>query len=123
MPYKDKEKQRAAWNAYYDRNKDRLREDRAARRDEAKLRNKQFVLDYLLTHPCVDCDEADPVVLEFDHLGDKEVDISALLSNGSSLSRIKKEIAKCEVVCANCHRRRTAKRGNHFRFASMASIG
>jgi hypothetical protein len=51
----------------------------------------------------------DPVVLEFDHLRDK------LFSVGMDLARrnwqcILDEIDKCEVVCANCHRRRTALR-------------
>jgi hypothetical protein len=53
--------------------------------------------------------EADPVVLEFDHLGDKSFSIGAKLVQ-FKWQRILDEIEKCEVVCANCHRRRTARR-------------
>jgi hypothetical protein len=59
----------------------------------------------------VDCGEADPVVLQFDHVSDdKTEDVGRMLSWAVSWKRILQEIAKCEVVCANCHARRTAKR-------------
>ena len=74
-----------------------------------KARHKQFVWSYLSTHPCIDCNEKDPIVLEFDHVrGAKRANISQLLSYGSSIGVLKHEISKCEVRCANCHRRRTA---------------
>ena len=62
-----------------------------------------------MTHPCVDCGETDPVVLEFDHLRDKRFAIR-LSAHGRNWQTILDEIEKCEVVCANCHRRRTARR-------------
>lgn len=72
-------------------------------------RNRDFIFDYLISHPCVDCGETDPVVLEFDHVrGKKSKNISALLNVNASLSSIKDEISKCDVRCANCHRRKTA---------------
>ena len=89
----------------------RLRMDHHAR--SRRRRAHAMVLAYLLQHPCVDCGEADPVVLEFDHLRDKTKNVSALLN--STLAKIRREIEKCEVVCANCHRRRTAARGGYFR--------
>lgn len=70
--------------------------------------SKQFLWDYLKEHPCVDCGEKDPVVLEFDHLRDKDGCLSSLSGQGLSLKRIQEEVAKCEVRCANCHRRKTA---------------
>jgi hypothetical protein len=72
--------------------------------------NRSLVDDYLSTHPCADCGEPDPIVLEFDHVrGVKEKSVSVLaFSLGSSAKRIMEEIAKCEVRCANCHRRKTA---------------
>jgi NAD-dependent SIR2 family protein deacetylase len=53
--------------------------------------------------------EADPLVLEFDHIKDKSFEIGAGLPDRNWES-ILTEIEKCEVVCANCHRRRTANR-------------
>ena len=77
-------------------------------------------MEYLSTHPCVDCGETDIVVLEFDHLGkDKKLDdVAHMIPRGYSLDKIKKEIAKCEVVCCNCHRRRTYTRANCYRLGS-----
>lgn len=70
---------------------------------------------YLATHPCVDCGEDDVVVLEFDHLRDKTANVSALVAGFSGIKRVFQEIEKCEVVCANCHRRRTARAQNSYR--------
>lgn len=75
-----------------------------------------MVLAYLAAHPCVDCGESDPVVLEFDHVrGVKEFNISCAVQCGYGMHRINLEIAKCEIRCCNCHRRVTAKRGNWYK--------
>lgn len=65
---------------------------------------------------CVDCGINNPIVLDFDHLKDKKYNISRMIHDGFSWAAIKKEIAKCEVVCANCHRIRT-----YIRLTSKAS--
>lgn len=71
--------------------------------------NRLKLIEYLKEHPCVDCKESDPVVLEFDHdKGKKEANVGSLIQN-ASWERVLIEIAKCSVRCANCHRRRTAK--------------
>jgi L-lysine 2,3-aminomutase len=56
---------------------------------------------------CVDCREKNPIVLDFDHLKDKKYNVSRMIHDGFSWKAILKEINKCEVVCANCHRIRT----------------
>jgi len=68
---------------------------------------KNWIWDFLSSHPCIDCGESDPVVLEFDHQGDKLYDVANML-HWHGLDSVKAEVAKCEVRCANCHRRRTA---------------
>ena len=74
-----------------------------------RLERTRLLIEYFKAHPCCDCGETDPVVLEFDHLRDKAFEITAKLVT-YRWQRILDEIDKCEVVCANCHRRRTAKR-------------
>lgn len=59
---------------------------------------------------CVDCGVNNHIVLDFDHLSDKKYNVSRMIHDGFSWAAIKKEIAKCEVVCANCHRIRTHDR-------------
>jgi hypothetical protein len=81
------------------------------------------VLRYLVEHPCTDCGEHDPVVLEFDHVGEKTATIARLVSDGAELGILADEISRCEVVCVNCHRRRTARRASAARnFAHLEAI-
>lgn len=82
---------------------------------QANHRHANWVrmMDHLAANPCTDCGIADPVVLEFDHLPEfeKKYDVSRAVSSSTrSWASISTEIAKCEVVCANCHRRRTLRR-------------
>ena len=92
--------------------------DRALNRNaRVKTENRQRLYAYLSEHPCVDCGVTDVRVLEFDHVrGNKSANIAGLLNNAVSWSTIEKEIAKCEVRCANCHRIKTNERGSWWRF-------
>ncbi|MFO7679715.1 MAG: hypothetical protein R6X34_06655 [Chloroflexota bacterium] len=92
--------------------KDKTVQKKRESREEAR----QYVWNYLTAHSCVDCGETNPAVLEFDHVsGDKTKSISAMVSQGYSIGRIEKEISKCEVRCANCHRNKTSKDRGWFR--------
>ena len=90
-----------------------------ARKQEERHRRVAAILDYLRNHPCVDCGETDPVVLEFDHLGEKSFTVADGMKS-KAWAAVLEEIEKCEVVCVNCHRRRTASRGA-FRRADFAA--
>jgi hypothetical protein len=73
-------------------------------------RNRERVRAFLSGHPCVDCGTSDPIVLEFDHVMDnKSADVSYMVGQGMRWERIEIEISKCQVRCANCHRRKTDK--------------
>jgi hypothetical protein len=76
---------------------------------------REYVYRYLLSNPCVDCGENDPVVLEFDHVGRKSYGINRLITNNCSLDRLVAEIAQCQMRCANCHRRKTIKQFGSYR--------
>lgn len=93
-----------------------------ARKRNARIRReiKTYIWTYLSNHPCEDCGERDPIVLEFDHISDKINDIANMYRN-YTLTIVKEEINKCQVRCANCHRRKTAKeRGWNKKFAPVA---
>jgi hypothetical protein len=119
-----------AYNAtYYVRTKDRHNPSRAERRRLHIEEMTRRIIQYLRCHPCVDCGETDIVVLDFDHQRDKVLDINRM--RGFAWSRIAAEIEKCEVVCANDHRRRTAatqgwaraRAGEHAPLAQLVRAG
>jgi hypothetical protein len=84
-------------------------------REAQRERSKRFVHEYLSTHPCESCGEKNPVVLEFHHLGNKTTSIAKMAADGFGIETIQKEIEKCEVLCASCHRRITVNERGWFR--------
>jgi hypothetical protein len=102
---------------HYEANRQRYIDQAQTRKGELRTLNYQLLLKYLRTHPCVDCGETDVLVLEFDHLGGKSFGIATALRD-RSWPDILVEIGKCDVRCANCHRRRTAQRGGWARFVA-----
>jgi len=81
---------------------------RQTRNQRLYNRNREFVLRYKkIFGKCVDCGIKDYRVLQFDHLKDKEHNISHMVGEGYSLANIKKEIKKCVFRCANCHQIKT----------------
>jgi hypothetical protein len=95
----------------------------ASWRRAANERNARLVLERLKQASCQDCGVADPLVLQFDHRTAKRNDIGWLVSSGSRASHITDELAKCEVRCANCHRRLTARTGNWYRLRYLGKAG
>lgn len=99
---------KAANKLHYERNKGEYI-DRA---NHSRLRYRRVNLENLYNffkeHPCIDCGENDPRILEFDHQGEKLFNISRKI-NCLNWESLLKEINKCEVRCANCHRKKTLK--------------
>lgn len=92
---------------YYGKNK-QYSIDRVADR-RAFLQN--WITTELKATGCIDCGERDPIVLDFDHVrGEKNFNIAHGPMMGLSKESILEEVAKCELRCANCHRRITHKR-------------
>ncbi len=123
-----------ATKRWKEKNKERLKEDRKRKYStwkeyyqgyqreyikKIKADRSAFIKEYLLSNPCIDCGETDTIVLEFDHVrGEKINNVSKMVQSGASIDKIKSEIDKCEVRCANCHRRvthnrRQANKTNH----------
>jgi hypothetical protein len=115
MPRKDSEARRQYHREYmrkwYVQNKQlqisRVRADRARRRRELAA-----FIDQFKRRPCADCGgDFPPFLMDFDHVnGDKRDDVCGMRMRTVSRETIATEIAKCEVVCANCHRARTRAR-------------
>ena len=78
-----------------------------------KARRLKF-FNWLNEQSCVDCGISDVRVLEFDHLDPsvKEYNISQIIEGPED--KLQKELNKCDIVCANCHRIRTAKQFNYY---------
>ncbi len=97
---------------YKDNQREKIAYTKRQKRNQV-IANQQLIVDYLSSHPCVDCNEDDIVVLEFDHNGDKLNNVSSMSRN--STQRVLEEIAKCDVRCANCHRKKTAIEQQNYR--------
>lgn len=102
-----RECQRQASGAHYQANQE-VYKTRAI--DQKKAVKAQF-WGWLSTQKCVDCGEDDPVVLDCDHVrGVKRPGgVTEMLRSACSWALIQEELAKCEIRCANCHRRKTAR--------------
>lgn len=72
---------------------------------------REFTQGYKQARGCADCKEKYPYwQLDFDHLGDKSFNVSQHHQSTQDIEVVKREVDKCEVVCANCHRNRTHSR-------------
>ena len=86
----------------------------SARIKARKRRQQDFVYDFLSKHSCELCGETNILYLQFDHLdrADKVANVSHMTSG--SLENLKAEMAKCRVVCLNCHVEVTANQVNWY---------
>lgn len=93
--------------------RDHYRKNKAAylEKNKRNRRSKRRMLLALLnTKACVDCNEKNPILLDFDHVRDtKQHCVSRMVNESYSWEAILKEIAKCEVRCVKCHRLKTAR--------------
>ncbi len=119
-----------AYNAKYrEKNRDKIRRrGLAVNQDPAKRAARKtkwrdsirILINEAKAAPCMDCGRTfDPVCMDFDHRPD-EIKEHAIGSRKYTISKtqIRAEIAKCDVVCANCHRLRTKARAEERRDAA-----
>ena len=100
---RDKAKQRQYERAWYARNRAKVRAKVRARR----LRIAEWFRSFKETLSCLRCGENDWVALDFHHRDPRKKDptINEMWRKGWGIKRILAEIAKCDVLCANCHRK------------------
>lgn len=86
---------------WYCRNKERGKESVVLRLAELRL----WFRAYKSNCSCMLCGETHPACLQFHHRNaeEKELEVSVAVASGWSKKRILEEIAKCDVLCANCH--------------------
>ncbi len=103
MPFKNKEDRRA-----YDRKWSKKNHARRVKMNN-KWRDKVLLwfTEYKKTLKCAMCPESTTCCLEFHHKDPKKKDLAIAegVHNGWSIKRLMAEIAKCVVLCANCHRK------------------
>jgi hypothetical protein len=104
-------KRKAYYKEHYARYGDTYRARAKARKIAVKQVTRQKLAEYLIDKCCAHCGNSDSRVLEFDHLdaANKSFGISRAFDNSLSWERILAEIQKCQILCANCHRIRTAE--------------
>lgn len=108
MPYTNVIKRRECHRRYYLRNKELYK--------NKNIRRKNELIDFVVSlkkKPCMDCGKKYPhYVMDFDHR-DGKTKLSTVNRmvhiHMNSKRKISEEIAKCDLVCANCHRTRTHK--------------
>lgn len=108
MAYKNIEERKTASKRHYEHNKGRYLERNKRYREEIS----QYVNEIKSITPCTDCKKLyPPYVMDFDHLDKSEkLGIVSYFTKTGRIAALKKEIAKCEIVCSNCHRERTHNR-------------
>ena len=106
MAYRDRARQREAEQKWYRENRQRVFDKK--NRKKARLRE---LIRQTKRQPCADCGVSYPYyVMDFDHVSGEKVMIISKLVNRGATALLMKELEKCEVVCANCHRIRTWQR-------------
>ena len=112
MAYKNKEDQAKAARRHYEKNKDTIKARAKEHRKNKRAERYEFVLS-LKNNPCTDCGvKYHPAAMDFDHVdGEKSFNIASGYFD-TPMHKLIDELAKCELVCSNCHRVRTYNRSS-----------
>ena len=110
MPWKDKDRYKSeSYREYmrvYQREwHQRHKVRRIARVHERKQNLSKFYNEIKVNAKCIRCGETHPATLQFHHLNpeQKDFNLAEAVRRGFSKERIQEEMAKCEILCANCH--------------------
>lgn len=80
-------------------------------RPDKRQKARKLVMELKTGQPCLDCKETFPhYMMDYDHVrGTKKGNIE-VLARTSTIEDVLEEIAKCDLICSNCHRHRTYMR-------------
>lgn len=96
--------------------KNKLKDNLKKYKKSIKEKLEQRIVSILNKSLCVKCGETNILTLDFDHYkGKKEFGISKAISKCYSWKRISKELNKCQILCSNCHRIKTANENNSWK--------
>ena len=103
---------------HYEKNKEKYKAKARIHNQRYIQEGRMFVRGLKMSNSCVECFESHPDVLEFDHVepSTKNTDVSYMAQHAYSLKTIEEEIAKCILLCANCHRKRTALQKDWYQY-------
>ncbi|WP_395000850.1 hypothetical protein [Acinetobacter sp.] len=105
---------KVCWSLYHAKH---YKNNKQAYIDKARKNCNRYIskIDKILTRykrlkGCIDCGNKEPIVLEFDHVRGTKIKEVSILRRNCNWKKIKEEIKKCDLRCANCHRLITHKR-------------
>jgi len=112
-----REHRKTYYATHYNKYKHAYRIRAKLRREKLKIEFRKNMLEYLSDKTCKDCGESDIRVLELDHIDPKQkhFTVSQAVRLGYGWEDVVREINKCQVLCANCHKRRTAQQFNWYK--------
>lgn len=115
MAYKNAADRKAYARKHYEANKDIYKRRAAAHRRATRDRVTAMIRQ-AKARPCADCGVQYPFyVMQFDHQGsEKKLAIGTFARRNLTVGAVAAEISLCQVVCANCHARRTYLRGERY---------
>lgn len=102
----------------YENNRERDKQYTRTNRWRIRAAALKFVMQYVSDRGgCSKCGETDFRCIDFNHLdqAQKKYNISDMIAGGYSTDSITQELDKCEILCANCHRKFTATQLNWYR--------
>ena len=104
---------------HYMRYGDQYRARAKERRAKFKRALQINLITYMKSRSCVECGETDIRTLEFDHIDPKtkKFGIAYAVRNGMKWEDVLVEIEKCQILCANCHKKRAAMQYGWFKAA------
>ena len=113
--YREHRKSYAA--RHYEKYGDIYRERARLRRAKMKRIRQNKLIEYMHDKSCAQCGESDIRVLECDHIDPamKSFSIARAITDGVKWDVILAEIQKCQVLCSNCHKKRTAAQYGWFK--------